>query len=241
MKKEFVLKIASWLVTITATIYMVYRIITYQQYDQLMLLLAGLDWLKVSVFATTICLIPVQLLIEAIRWQQLVRPLTFPTLAQAFGQVLYGYVGAFITPYRLGEFPARLLKAGIDHEAWQLQKSNWRAWLRDLNKWGKVVMLTLMRYMVWMIQLWGMLYVCAVPLTTLQALCSIPLYYLIVSIAPSLPAADVAIKGGWATLVFGQLTDNIPGIALAVIGIWLINTVLPTLVGLIQDVRVKMA
>lgn len=239
MKKESALKIVSWLVTIAATIYMVYRIITYRQYAQLTQLLMGLDWRNISILIVTMCLIPVQLIVEALRWQQLVRPLAFPNLAQALGQVLYGYVGAFITPYRLGEFPARLLKAGIDQETWQLQKSDWRAWLKDLNKWGKVVMLTLCRYMVWMVQLWGMLYICGVPLSVLQALCSIPLYYVLISIAPSLPAADVAIKGGWATLVFGQLTDNIPGIALAVISIWLINTVFPTIVGLVLGVKIK--
>lgn len=237
VKKELVLKILSWLITLAAAVYMVYRLITYQQYNQLQELLSDLSWKKGIALIAALCLVPVQLLVEASRWQQLVRPLAFPTLLSALKQVLYGYVGAFITPYRLGEYPARLLKAGVDAEAWQLQRSDWRAWLKDLNKWGKVVGLTILRYGVWMLQLWTMLYVNGVPLTIVQAICTIPLYYVLISIAPSLPAADVAIKGGWATLVWGQMTDNVPGIALAVTGIWLINTVIPTLVGLGQGVH----
>lgn len=228
------LKILSWSISVAAMSYMIYRLATYRQYDQILQLTTELNPKKVLVLMTTLVLMPIQLLVEASRWQQLVRPLAFPTIVSALQQVLYGYVGAFITPYRLGEYPARLLKAGIDAEKWQLHKSDWKAWLKDLNKWAMVIVLTLCRYIIWMIQLWTMLYVCGVPLTITQALCAIPLYYVLISIAPSLPAADVAIKGGWATVVFGQLTDNIPGIALAVTGIWIINTILPTLTGMME-------
>ena len=170
---------------------MIYRMATYQQYDQLQQLLKDLNLWKGLALVTALCLIPVQLLTEAFRWQHMLRPLAFPDLQAAFRQVLYGFVGAFITPYRLGDYPARLLKAGVDAETWQLQKSDWRAWLKDLKKWGKVIVLTLVRHIVWMVQLWAMLYVSGVPLTPLQALCAIPLYYVLISVAPTLPAADV--------------------------------------------------
>ena len=53
-----------------------------------------------------------------------------------------------------------------------------------------------------------------------------------ITVMPSVPVADVAVKGGWAVLIFSHFTENIPAIAVTVTLIWVINTVLPILLGI---------
>ena len=56
-------------------------------------------------------------------------------------------------------------------------------------------------------------------------------FYLFVTITPSLPVADVGIRGSWAIIVFSHFTDNIAAIAMAVVLLWVVNSVLPMLTG----------
>ena len=64
------------------------------------------------------------------------------------------------------------------------------------------------------------------------AFVSIPLYYLFVTVTPNMPAADIGIRGAWAVLVFGQYIHDVQAnIILATTCLWLINTLLPVLLG----------
>lgn len=53
-------------------------------------------------------LLPVNLLLDARRWQILARTTQTLTLGTALGSVLAGLAAGFITPNRLGEYPARI-------------------------------------------------------------------------------------------------------------------------------------
>ena len=52
---------------------------------------------------------PVNLWLEAWKWQTLLKTIEPQTLRIAFQQVCYGMAGAFVTPYRLGDYPSRVL------------------------------------------------------------------------------------------------------------------------------------
>ena len=54
---------------------------------------------------------------------------------------------------------------------------------------------------------------------------------MVISIFPSMPVLNIAIRGSWSLIIFDAFSDNSAGIALAVLLIWLINTVLPMLIG----------
>lgn len=219
-----------WGISAAALAYLIYKLCTFDQYEQLdnsFRHATPWNWCCISI---AFILIPVQLVAEARRWQWTLRGWKKISLLNSWQHVLTGLIAGFITPYRAGDIPARLLAAGIDNTNNTDQTpTNWHTWLRDWKKWFPVILWTLIRYLIWGLQLWAVLTFVNIQLTPLQALSSIALYYLVISIMPSLPAADVALKGGWAVIIFQQYTDNIPAIALAVSIIWIINTILPVL------------
>ena len=88
-----------------------------------------------------------------------------------------------------------------------------------------------MRYIIWALQLALTLHFCGVDMTLVQYMIAIPFYYMVVAVFPSIPAANIAIRGTWSLIIFGVFSPNTAGIALAVALIWLINTVLPMLIG----------
>lgn len=57
---------------------------------------------------TALLLLPVNILLESRKWQVLARTTQRLDLATATGSVLAGLAGGFITPNRLGEYPARI-------------------------------------------------------------------------------------------------------------------------------------
>ena len=57
-------------------------------------------------------------------------------------------------------------------------------------------------------------------LTALAGLTAI--YYLLVTITPNVPIAEVGVRGAWAIAVFGT-----PQAAMAAVVLWMINTLLP--------------
>lgn len=97
--------------------------------------------------------------------------------------------------------------------------------------------LSFFRYLVFCIQLYCVLYFCGVHLDIAQAMVSIPAYYALVTLMPSIPVADTVFRGSWAIAVFSFFTPNIAAVAVAVVLIWVINTVLPMLTGMLVNVR----
>ena len=72
---------------------------------------------------------------------------------------------------------------------------------------------------------------CGINLSPLQALVAITAYYLLVTVTPSVPIADAAVRGSWSIIIFGAFTDNIAGVAIAAILLWVLNSILPMIVG----------
>ncbi len=220
-----------WVLSVAAIGYLVYRLATYKDYPAFIQSFRAAGWDEYAALCMAGLLLPAQLLIETRKWQTLLEGLANVTFRDAWWQVIYGHVAAFVTPYRLGEYPARLMEMGVediysvksrifDGQYWK----NWRKWLR-------VLLLHLARYAVWLLQLWAVLSFCGIVLSAKDAVISIISYYFLITFMPSVPAAEVALKGGWAVLIFSHFTDNIPAIVVAVTLVWLINTVSPVLVG----------
>lgn len=219
---------AGILVSVVAFGYLIYRLATYTHYADIGLLFRQAGAWEGTALLAAVLLIPVQLWAEAVRWKWLLRGWKDISLKDSWHQVLIGMVAGFITPYRAGDIPARLVSAGLDIDREQL-KIQGRAWLHDWHKWFPVIAWTVVRYLLWGLQLWAVLRFVGIFLTPWQAVSSIAIYYVCVSIMPSLPVADVAMKGGWAVLIFGQYTANVPAIAIAVSIIWIFNTIIPVL------------
>jgi len=225
-------RIASWLMAVLALAYLIYRLYIYDEYGTFWHSFVAAGALQYICLAIAVLLLPVQLLIESRKWQTMLLGLVNITLRDAWWQVIYGNIAAFITPYRLGEYPARLLQMGYSFEQWRAFIGTWRDWLKDWRKWLRVLLLHLARYAVWGFQLWAVLAFCGIFLSPVEAVCAIATYYFVITVMPSVPVADVAVKGGWAVLIFSHFTENIPAIAVTVTLIWVINTVLPILLGI---------
>lgn len=220
-----------WILSLVALGYLVYRLIIFDDYALLAVSLgraAATEWMALVV---ALLLLPVQLVVESRKWQLMLRGLVDVGLTDSLIQVLTGHVAALVTPYRLGEYPGRLLQMGYSWQQWRAAVGGWRQWLSDWRKWLRVLLLHLLRYGVWMVQFGALLLFCGVKMSMADMTLAIATYYLIITMMPSLPAADVPIKGGWAAVTFAAYTDNIPAVLLTVTMVWLINTIVPTLAG----------
>lgn len=225
--------------SLAALAYMVYRLAIYDDYAALLRSFQSASTVQYLFLVAAIVLLPLQLLVESRKWQLMLQGLTSISFRAAWQQVLRGYVGAFITPYRLGEYPTRLWQIGYTMDEWKNAIGGWKEWLLNWKKWIRVACWHLMRYIVWMAQWWLILLFLQVDISPVQAITAIAEYYVIITIAPYIPSAEVACKGGWATLIFSQYTSNIPAIALAVVFIWFINTIFPTIMGTFTPFRQK--
>ena len=92
----------------------------------------------------------------------------------------------------------------------------------------KNILQSIVRLLCWCLQLGLLLYALdGIPrvtgLTGLTALAGLTaIYYLLVTITPNVPIAEIGVRGAWAIAVFGT-----PQAAIAAVVLWVINTLLP--------------
>jgi len=61
-------------------------------------------------FFAALCLLPVNLCLEALKWQRLVATAERISFAQAMSSMLSGIAVSILTPNRIGEYPARIMQ-----------------------------------------------------------------------------------------------------------------------------------
>lgn len=99
------LHIIEWVVAVAAYAWLTYKLVTYEHYDIVADSLRAMDYPQWIALAACIALMPVNMLIEAWRWRTLM-PMS---LGEAQRQVYYSKLAGLITPWRLGEYPARAI------------------------------------------------------------------------------------------------------------------------------------
>lgn len=266
------------LLAIAAYGYLAYKLISYKDYSSLFNTWDSLDMERIGWLIGAIALFPLNLFLEAGKWRFLLRDIHPVTYTEAQRQVYCGMVGAFVTPYRVGDYPARaifledknlfgkatvlgfvggaaqtmvIILFGIFPSICYLNNNLNMIWVllgfviclgvillapRLIKQPFSLPQLlgamgwSCLRYFVFSLQLYAGLLFVGAPITLSEALCSIPLYYLLVTVTPNMPAADLGIRGGWAMAVFERYTTP-PLITLAVLIIYIINTLIPTLIG----------
>ena len=271
-----------WLLLVAAYVYLGWKLWHFKEYDIILSILSSADWLSYAAFLFALLLMPLNLLSEAVRWRLLLSRIEPFSLKQSLHQVVGGLTGAFLTPFRAGEIPARLvymplqnnwkqaLAAGISGGvlmtlvitllgifpigrllSYEQTYSVWRyivftivtgagclLAIRYLSKhysvwqglripFARVTFWTGIRYLCFSLQFVLMLYAVGIRLSRGDLLIAIPSYYLLVTLTPNMPAADAGIRGSWAVFVFSLFTDAYPLAAIAAIGMWIINTLLP--------------
>ena len=108
MNKKTVLYIVEWGIAVAACGWLVWKMATYEDYAALGECLRSMGWSQWLALAACVALMPVNMALEAWRWYSLmnegVNELTFK---EAQRQVYYSKLAGLITPWRLGEYPAR--------------------------------------------------------------------------------------------------------------------------------------
>lgn len=95
-----------------------------------------------------------------------------------------------------------------------------------------LLVMSLLRYAVFIVQLQLTLLFCSVQLDALSTIITLPLYYLLITVTPNVPAAELAVRGAWAAVIFERFGSDVTAAAvIASILLWSINTIFPLLVG----------
>ena len=127
MDKKTLYHIVEWAVALAACAFLGYKLVTFENYPALWESLRSMAWQQYLALGLCVALMPVNMAIEAWRWRTLwngdatlngangeANELTDErlTFKEAHRQVYYSKLAGLITPWRLGEYPAR----GVDNE-----------------------------------------------------------------------------------------------------------------------------
>ena len=122
MVTKKVYHIVEWIVAIAACAWLIWKIATYEDYAALGEALRGMGWQQWLAIGVSVALMPVNMALEAWRWHSLMNgvqctvcgvQLSWP---EAMRQVYYSKLAGLITPWRLGEYPARavIMSEGVN-------------------------------------------------------------------------------------------------------------------------------
>jgi hypothetical protein len=103
----------------------------------------------------------------------------------------------------------------------------------------RILGITFLRYGVFCIQFYAMLRFFGVELTAFQSLITIPTTYLFVSFTPSVAFSEAAVRSSYAVLFIGTYFHNELAIILAGVSIWVVNFVIPMLIGSVIVIQKK--
>ena len=301
MDKKTLYHIVEWAVALAACAFLGYKLVTFEDYPALWESLRSMAWQQYLALGLCVALMPVNMAIEAWRWRTLwngdatlngangeANELTDErlTFKEAHRQVYYSKLAGVITPWRLGEYPARgvlitnermnelgseriwprvlamgavgsatmtfsIVLAGVPaimaNDEWLMVNGEW--WIavgvillllvvglalapRLLRQYAEVsygliiksVGQSLVRLICWCVQLALVLWALEAFSFQPSAIRSLFIYYLLVTITPNVPIAEVGVRGAWAIVVFGSMNAAFAGVLL-----WVINTLLPCL------------
>lgn len=301
MDKKTLYHIVEWAVALAACAFLGYKLVTFEDYPALWESLRSMVWQQYLALGLCVALMPVNMAIEAWRWMTLwngdatlngangeANELTDErlTFKEAHRQVYYSKLAGLITPWRLGEYPARgvlitnermnelgseriwprvlamgavgsatmtfaIVLAGVPaimaNGEWLMVNGEW--WIavgvillllvvglalapRLLRQYAEVsygliiksVGQSLVRLICWCVQLALVLWALEAFSFQPSTISSLFIYYLLVTITPNVPIAEVGVRGAWAIVVFGSMNAAFAGVLL-----WVINTLLPCL------------
>ena len=284
MDKKTFYHIIEWIVALAACGYLIYRLAIYEDYATLWATIKGMSMPHICALLLCVALMPVNMALEAWRWRTLINGDASLNGAngemmnwwEAHRQVYYSKLAGLVTPWRLGEYPARALLRNEWSQtlsmgavgsatmtvaiiatgmiAMILEIGNWRLEIgyyllvggvlvllvvllyfapRLLRRWATVshrlvvvsTAQSFVRLACWCVQLFLVLYALGAIYHVPFTMYHLPIYYLLVTITPNVPIAEVGVRGAWAIWVFGSMNAALAGVLL-----WGINTLLPCLI-----------
>lgn len=298
MPKKTLYHILRWAITIAACAFLVWKIVTYDDYASLAGTLRTMNRMQGLALLLCVALMPLNMAIETWRWRTLMNDATsspdgaLMDWKTAQRQVYYSKLAGLITPWRLGEYPSRALLMEQENRSAAPEKHS-AIWAQVLSMGAVgsatmtaaiviagvpalafspavlaylggsylyalaavILVLTalflalprilksyvsvsadlllrstaqsLVRLLCWCLQLVLVLYALGAIYNLQFTIYNLFVYYLLVTVTPNVPIAEVGVRGAWAILLFGSMNAALAGVLL-----WVINTLLPCLVAL---------
>lgn len=131
----------------------------------------------------------------------------------------------------------------LQHREWKSEQSRQLvSMLARLGTHEALVLIgwSLLRYLCFVMQLVLAMRFCGVALDFSTLLLTLPLYYMLITVTPNVPAAEIAVRGAWAVAVFEPFGADISAAAtIAAMIAWAVNTIFPLLVGTVIALRLR--
>lgn len=136
---------------------------------------------------------------------------------------------------------SRLLTTVIDHMplSRKLKKYGKVFSLHTKHELTKVLLSSFGRYVVFSFQFLAFLWFFDVQIDALNGLMMISLSYFAMAVIPTIAITELGIRGAVSLYFIGQLSDNVEGIVSASSMLWLINLVLPAVMGVVFIFEMK--
>jgi hypothetical protein len=183
-------------------------------------------------------------------------------VSQLAGMYLFGFMGLV---YYNFAFPDPLAKAALifcftinifigvvywRFESWLPAMARIK-WLRRFSVYGrlmgrvtttnrmKVLGISLLRVSVFTAQYLFLLRWMNVEIPLVPGFCVAALFFWVMAVVPSLALTELGIRGAVSMHLFGHFSSNSIGILAATTGLWLLNLILPSVLGSILIIRMK--
>lgn len=95
----------------------------------------------------------------------------------------------------------------------------------------RILLLSFVRYIIFIAQYMLMFYLCDVQISAMMTISAVSVLFLLLAIIPTIPIAELGVRGEISIKIFGLLTQNTLGVITAAALIWLINIIIPSLFG----------
>lgn len=103
----------------------------------------------------------------------------------------------------------------------------------------RILFLSFFRYMVFILQYMLLLRVMQVNIPMVLCFCLLALFYLVMAIAPTIGFTELPVRATASAAILGLYSDNLLGMQAATFGIWLINLVVPAIMGSVFILGIK--
>lgn len=95
----------------------------------------------------------------------------------------------------------------------------------------RILFYSLLRYLVFILQYIFLLHVLQVEIDGMLCLGLLAVFYFVMAILPTIGFTELPVRATTSVLILGLVSNNILGIQAAALGIWIINLVIPSVIG----------
>jgi lysylphosphatidylglycerol synthase-like protein len=95
----------------------------------------------------------------------------------------------------------------------------------------RILVLSCIRFIVFVVQYLSVLHVLEVKIDVVDAICTTCVLFLFLAVLPTIPFADVGVRGVAGRQLFGLVTPNSFGVVVAIAIIWFVNLIIPSAAG----------